>query len=286
MTFINKTHQKPVLGTSLAYVGLYHNFVLMMFSNSNMNSSPSQYSFNDFPIFTGSLNELPEKSSLLINTINQYSFCMANVDEGFRESLKMSDILLPDGIAMVAAEYVLSGNKIKKVAGADVHEYLMNDLNEKNGSCFYLGASESTLTHIKDKISVEYPNVTVGSYSPPFKKTFSREDNKNMVEAVNSFEPDVVFVGMTAPKQEKWAYKHKNLLNTRVICTIGAVFDFYAGTIKRPGKVWQNLGLEWLGRLLSEPARLWKRYLYYGPVFVWLILKEKFLPSKVVSANA
>jgi len=102
-----------------------------------MNSSQSQYSFNDFPIFTGSLDELPKKPTLLINTINQYSFCMANVDKGFRESLKMSDILLPDGIAMVAAEYVLSGNKIKKVAGADMHEHLMNDLNKKGGSCFY-----------------------------------------------------------------------------------------------------------------------------------------------------
>jgi N-acetylglucosaminyldiphosphoundecaprenol N-acetyl-beta-D-mannosaminyltransferase len=241
-----------------------------------MNDVQKKYSFNDFPIYTGTLDELPSaESPILINTINQYSFCIAHEDAGFRESLQMSDILLPDGIAMVAAEFVMSGNKIQKLAGADVHHHLITELNENSGSCFYLGASESTLKKIKAKMAAQYPNVKVGSYSPPFKKEFSEEENNIMVDAVNSFHPDVVFIGMTAPKQEKWAYMHKDRLNAKIICTIGAVFDFYAGTIERPGKLWQKMGMEWFGRLLSEPKRLWKRYLYYGPVFMWLILREK-----------
>lgn len=250
-----------------------------------MNDAQQPYSFNDFPIYTGTLEDLPSKSSLLINTINQYSFCMAHQDAGFREALQMSDILLPDGIAMVAAEFFLSGNKIKKVAGADVHHHLIKELNEKSGSCFYLGASETTLTKIRTKMAKEYPNVKVGAYSPPFKKEFSMEDNHSMIKAVNTFAPDVVFIGMTAPKQEKWAYMHKDELNAKTICTIGAVFDFYAGNIKRPGEVWQKFGMEWLGRLLNEPQRLWKRYLYYGPVFIWLILKEK-MTKLVLSSRA
>jgi N-acetylglucosaminyldiphosphoundecaprenol N-acetyl-beta-D-mannosaminyltransferase len=87
--------------------------------------------------------------------------------------------------------------------------------------------------------------------------------------------PDVLFIGMTAPKQEKWAHAYKAVLDAKVICSIGAVFDFYAGTIERPNKIWINLGLEWLGRLVKEPKRMWRRYLYYGPVFGFYLVREK-----------
>lgn len=234
------------------------------------------YSFIDYPLFTKSLNELPAKSSLLINTINQYSYCMAAQDKAFKKSLQKSDVLLPDGIAIVAAARLLTGKKVHKIAGADLHQYMLEDLNKKGGSCFYLGSSDETLQKIKDRLAKEYPNVKVAAYAPPFKKVFSAEDNKQMVDAVNEFQPDVVFIGMTAPKQEKWAYKHRKRLHTKCICTIGAVFDFYAGTVQRPNSFYINLGLEWFGRLVSEPRRLWKRYLYFGPVFLWLILKKKF----------
>lgn len=96
-----------------------------------------------------------------------------------------------------------------------------------------------------------------------------------MIDEINVFMPDVLFIGMTAPKQEKWAHEHKTLLDARIICSIGAVFDFYAGTVVRPNKIWINLGLEWFVRLLKEPKRMWKRYLFYGPVFIKLMLKEK-----------
>ena len=99
----------------------------------------------------------------------------------------------------------------------------------------------------------EFPSVKVGSYSPPFKKEFSEEDNSRMVEAVNIFKPDVLFVGMTAPKQEKWAYEHRDLVNARIISTIGNVFDWYAGNSKRPAKIWINLRLEWLARIFVRP---------------------------------
>jgi N-acetylglucosaminyldiphosphoundecaprenol N-acetyl-beta-D-mannosaminyltransferase len=88
---------------------------------------------------------------------------------------------------------------------------------------------------------------------------------------------------MTAPKQEKWAHQNRAQLNTKMICCIGAVFDFYACTTKRPSKVWINLGFEWLGRLISEPKRLWKRYLYFGPIFLWHITKTKIYSTKVLS---
>jgi N-acetylglucosaminyldiphosphoundecaprenol N-acetyl-beta-D-mannosaminyltransferase len=244
--------------------------------------------FIDYTLFSEALTNLPSRaSSLLVNTINQYSYCIAQKDNYFKKSLQNSDVLLPDGIGAVAAARLLTGQKIRKIAGADIHNYLLNKLNSTNGSCFYLGASEATLQKIKSRLHKEYPNIQVDTYSPPFKPEFDSEDDEQMIKAVNACEPEVLFVGMTAPKQEKWVYRHKNELHAKIICTIGAVFDFYAGTIERPGKLWIKLGLEWFIRLIREPKRMWKRYLYFGPIFIWLMLKEKIkMMKKMMKSNS
>lgn len=232
--------------------------------------------FIDYSIFKGNLNQIGFAQKTLINTINQYSFCIAEQDTAFKKALLGSDILLPDGIAVVTAVRILIGQKIKKIAGADIHLHLLEELNQKGGSCFYLGSSENTLLKIKERIAIEFPNVRVGTFSPPYRTEFSHDKKSKKVEIVNAFQPDVLFVGMTAPKQEKWAFTHKEYLNAKIICSIGAVFDFYAGTVERPSQFWIDLRLEWFIRLLKEPKRMWKRYLYYGPVFVGLVLREKF----------
>lgn len=229
----------------------------------------------EYSIYNGNLNQVGFAGKTLINTINQYSFCIAEQDVAFKKALRESDILLPDGVAIVAAVRRISGQKIRKIAGADIHLHLLHELNQKNGSCFYLGSSENTLLKIRERLAIEYPNIKVATYSPPYTAEFSEVENAQMLEAVNAFQPDVLFVGMTAPKQEKWAYTYKEQLDTKIICSIGAVFDFYAGTVERPSSFWIKLRLEWFIRLLKEPKRMWKRYLYYGPIFVGLILREK-----------
>ncbi|MBF9253265.1 WecB/TagA/CpsF family glycosyltransferase [Pontibacter sp. 172403-2] len=228
-----------------------------------------------YPVFTGSLDLLPTLKKALVNTINQYSYCIAEQDADFKKSLLASDVLLPDGVGIVAASQLMEGKKISKIAGADLHLYLLKQLDISGGKCFYLGSSETTLNKIKERLAVDFPAVKVATFSPPYKAVFSDEDNAQMISAVNSFEPDVLFIGMTAPKQEKWAYAHREHLDAKLICSIGAVFDFYAGMVERPNERWINLGLEWLGRLVKEPKRMWKRYLYYGPVFAYMLLKAK-----------
>jgi N-acetylglucosaminyldiphosphoundecaprenol N-acetyl-beta-D-mannosaminyltransferase len=241
-----------------------------------MNKSLPSVFLQDYSVYSGNLSELVFENKILINTINQYSYCIAEQDPEFKVALQQSDILLPDGMAIVSAVRLLIGTKIKKIAGADIHNHLLEELNRKAGSCFYLGSSENTLQKIVSRLAVDFPNVTVRTFSPPFKPEFSDVENKEMVEAVNAFKPDVLFVGMTAPKQEKWSYQHKAKLDVKIICSIGAVFDFYAGTVVRPSPFWINLRLEWLIRLLKEPKRMWKRYLYYGPVFIVYSIREKF----------
>ncbi len=229
----------------------------------------------DYLIYSGDLSGCVKGDKTLINTINQYSYCIAEEDLAFKKALTESDILLPDGIGIVAAAWLLNRKRIKKIAGADIHQYLLNHLNKNGGKCFYLGSSQNTLDKISERIEKEFPFIKVETFSPPYKKEFSNLDNQEMIEKVNSFKPDVLFVGMTAPKQEKWSYKHKDLLDAKIICSIGAVFDFYAGTVVRPNKFWIKLGLEWFIRLLKEPKRMWKRYLYYGPIFVKLVFEKK-----------
>lgn len=228
-----------------------------------------------YSIFNDHLTRLKFGENVVVNTINQYSYCMAEEDSMFKEALACSDILLPDGVGIVIAAKILDDNKINKIAGADIHQFLLRKLNHEKGSCFYMGASQSTLEKIRLRMADEYPNIRMGTYSPPFKANFSSRENQDMIEAVNAFAPDVLFVGMTAPKQEKWAYIHKDSLQTGLICSIGAVFDFYAGTIERPSKVWIDLGLEWLGRLFKEPKRMAKRYIYYGAIFSYYLIREK-----------
>ncbi|WP_345952709.1 WecB/TagA/CpsF family glycosyltransferase [Mucilaginibacter sp. PAMB04168] len=228
-----------------------------------------------YPLFNGSLMDLSFQDKTIVNTINQYSFCIAEEDDEFKEALMGSDMLLPDGVGMVFASFFLENVKIQKIAGADLHQHLLTKLNEECGSCFYLGSSEATLKKIEDRIQKEYPNISVHTYAPPYKAVFDEQDSEKMIAAVNQHAPDVLFIGMTAPKQEKWIHTNKQLLNTKVIGSIGAVFDFYAGTVKRPARMWISLGLEWFGRLILEPRRMWRRYLYYGPVFTMHLLGKK-----------
>ncbi|WP_299708112.1 WecB/TagA/CpsF family glycosyltransferase [uncultured Pontibacter sp.] len=218
---------------------------------------------------------IPSDKKIIINTINPHSFCVAKTDKNFQKALLNSDILIPDGIGIVWATKVLANKKIEKIAGYDIFLHLLKQINSTCGSCFFLGASEKTLALISNRISREFPNVSVLTYSPPYKATFSEEDSKHMYEAVNQVKPDVLFVGMTAPKQEKWVYHYQEYLDAKVICSIGAVFDFYAGTVKRPSKFWINMGLEWLPRFLKEPRRLAERNLISTPKFILEVLKTK-----------
>ena len=228
-----------------------------------------------YKIFKSNLESIDFSKNKIINTINPHSYCIAKQDMQFRQALLSSDILLPDGIGIVWAEKFLNGNSIKKIAGYDLFLFLMNKINKEYGSVFFLGASEETLDKIKSKSSQEYPNITFGSYSPPYKVAFSNKDSKIMCDEVNIFNPDVLFVGMTAPKQEKWVHLYKNELNANIICSIGAVFDFYAGNIERAPKIMINLGLEWLHRSFKS-SRLLRRNFISNPKFIIHILKLKY----------
>lgn len=229
----------------------------------------------NFDIFKDELKSIHQNKAL-ISTINAHSYNVCKKDDVFRQALQNSQVLIPDGISVVWAYCWLKGHKLTKIAGADLFYYEMNRLQEKGGKCFFLGSTVETLGKIKKRASIEFPNISIETYSPPYKPEFTKGDNELMLQKINSFQPDVLFIGLTAPKQEKWAYKHYDDLDVGHIGCIGAVFDFYAGTIKRAPSWLISLGLEWFYRLIKEPKRMWRRYIIGNMIFIITIIIEKY----------
>lgn len=225
------------------------------------------------------LAKLPE-GKLLINTINAFSYDNARKDAMFSEALQKGGVLIPDGISIVKACRFLNAKSQPKerIAGWDLFVFEMEKLNRVGGKVMFLGSSDAVLKLIRQRVAEKYPKIEVDTYSPPYKPEFSDEDNEAMISAINNSNPDLLWIGMTAPKQEKWAYKHLDRLEVHChIGTIGAVFDFFAGTVKRAPECWQKAGMEWLYRLLSEPRRMWRRYFIGNAKFLYYIMVEKIM---------
>ena len=236
------------------------------------------------------LNSIP-KGKVAINCLNAHSYNIAQKDSVFANILNKSNYLIPDGISIVwACKWLNAISKPKeRIVGWDLFSIEMEKLNaetergefhslygnDKSPLVMFFGSSEKVLQLIRKRMSKEYPLLQVCTYSPPYKRVFSDEDNRAMIEAINKAQPDLLWIGMTAPKQEKWIYEHWDELNIKChVGCIGAVFDFYAGTIKRAPIWWQKHSLEWLFRLLQEPKRMWKRYLLGNPLFIYNVFKE------------
>lgn len=227
---------------------------------------------------------LPD-GKLLINTINAHSYNTAQKDALFAEALRNGDYLIPDGASIIKACKFLKAKSQpqERIAGWDLFVLEMERLENRSQKesrplkVMFMGSSEKVLSLIREKAAVDYPHLDVITYSPPYKPEFSQEDNDAIIKAINDANPDLLWIGMTAPKQEKWTYSHWQQLNIHChVGTIGAVFDFYAGTAKRAPKWWQEHSLEWLYRLCIEPKRMWRRYVIGNPLFLWNIHKEKF----------
>ncbi|MCK4389507.1 MAG: WecB/TagA/CpsF family glycosyltransferase [Desulfobacterales bacterium] len=235
-------------------------------------------------VSTGALDEIVDKilrfaesnsSTLTIACANPHSLMVAQEDREFFEALNDFHILLPDGIGVVSASRILGGKIRKKIGGPDLFRELSRYANDKGGfRYFFLGSTEDVIKKIRKNMQTNLPNVElVGTYSPPFGE-FWEKKNQRIIETINESKPTVLWVGMTAPKQEKWIYRNRSRLKVPIIGAVGAAFDYFAGTKKRPQ--WMiDRGLGWLFRLISEPRRLWKRYLISAPIFAYLVLKQR-----------
>ena len=212
--------------------------------------------------------------------LNPHSYVVATRSKSFERALKAAQWLLADGVGIVLASKVLRQSLPGRVTGFDFFEALSSTMNARGGyRVFFLGSSEETLRQIRARMRACYPNVVVaGSYSPPYKDEFSEQDIESMVSAISAASPDVLWVGMTAPKQELWISQHLGATGVPFAAAIGAVFDFFVGNVRRSHPIFQKVGLEWLPRLLQEPRRLWRRTIVSGPIFVAAVVKDVISP--------
>jgi len=158
-----------------------------------------------------------------------------------------------DGVYFAFASIILHGKNIQRNQGPDVFYHFMDVLNKISGRAFFLGSTNTVLEKMIERTKKQYPSITSSSFSPPFKAEYSDEDNRLIIAKVNKFNPDVLFVGMTCPKQEKWSIRHKELINTKLVVCIGNVFDWYAGTQKSIHPFWFKIRMGWLVRILIRP---------------------------------
>ena len=178
-------------------------------------------------------DSIPDQQ-MVIHAIDSRIWLMANEDKELKQALLQSDILVPNGAGITLAARWLTGKQIHNVSRDDLHLSILQHLDKVAGSVFYLGASERTLALITDRILTEYPNIRIKTYSPPYRASFSEKETNEMITAINEFKPDVLFIGMSISKQEKWIATNRHLLHTHLISGIGAVFGFYGGTTSYP----------------------------------------------------
>ena len=218
----------------------------------------------------------------LIASGETHYVCFCNVhtvmtgvdDPDFRRITNEASLALPDGMPLVWAARMFGHDQPGRVYGPDMMMALCRKGLYMGYSHFFYGGDTGVLGRLIENLRRLLPGLKVaGYYSPPFRPLTPEEDIQ-VVDIINNSGAHILWVGLGAPKQERWMAEHRNRINVPVMLGVGAAFDFHSGRIKQAPKWMQNIGLEWLFRLYSDPRRLWKRYLYNNPRFIYHVSKQ------------
>jgi N-acetylglucosaminyldiphosphoundecaprenol N-acetyl-beta-D-mannosaminyltransferase len=201
-------------------------------------------------------------------------------DDAFRRVYAKAALVLADGMPLLWAGKYLGKPFKEKVSGSDLVPALCAAAVKKNHRLFFLGGRPGAAALAKTKLEARYPGIRiVGHYAPAFGFEYDAAENTRIIGMIRETAPDILLIGLGSPKQEKWAHQHGSKTGVPVMVGVGVTFEFIAGMVSRAPKFMQRSGLEWLWRLLSEPTRLWRRYLLDDPRFFWLLFKQKTAPA-------
>ena len=194
----------------------------------------------------------------------------AHRDVEFRRMLNHADLIVPDGIGLVRVAQLKGASLRARVAGTDLMKAFFSHTREMRLSHYFMGDTEQTLGLLQRNLHRSYPGIEIaGACSPPF-RALTELDNDILIDQINYANPDVLWVGLGLPKQERWIFTHRHRLNVPLVLGVGAAFKFLAGTVKRVPDRMGNLGFEWLWRFAHEPRHLWRRIMIEAPQFVGL----------------
>jgi N-acetylglucosaminyldiphosphoundecaprenol N-acetyl-beta-D-mannosaminyltransferase len=216
--------------------------------------------------------------------------CAANVhllmeahdSSAYHDIIKTADLVTPDGMPLVWLMRLKGERDQQRVYGPTLMLHVLEAASREKLSVGFYGGKAEVLKMLIEKMQARYGSLNVAfSFSPPF-RAMSPEEDAEIVEKINQSGTRILFVGLGCPKQEIWMAEHRGKVNA-VMLGVGAAFDFHAGT-KSQAPMWmQKTGLEWFFRLITEPRRLWRRYLYHNPRFLFLALLDLlgFLPQQI-----
>lgn len=199
----------------------------------------------------------------------------AQCDETFKQILNAADLVVPDGKPLVWLGCLRGYHLKHRVYGPELMLAFCEQTAQKGYKHFFYGGAPGVPEQVAKVLKNRFPDLeVVKTYSPPFQPLTSQEDVK-IVAMINQVCPDLLWIGLSTPKQERWMYEHYSKLQVPVMVGVGAAFDLITGQVKQAPLWMREHGLEWLWRLIQEPRRLWKRYLIYGSKFIYYILVEQ-----------
>lgn len=178
---------------------------------------------------------------------------------------------VPDGMPTVWVGRFQGHKEMRRVYGPDLMLEIMRRSPERGYTHYFYGGKEGVPEMLRERLAARFPGLRVaGALSPPF-RAMTEEEERALAEEIAALKPDIIWVGLSTPKQERWMAAHLGKLDCRVMIGVGAAFDFHAGLLRQAPSWMQRAGLEWFFRLCVEPRRLWRRYLYNNPRFIWKI---------------
>ena len=245
---------------------------------------PKKYSLFDINISATSYQEAldciisaaQKRTSALVDHMPVHGLITAVSDPEFRNTISNFEIVAPDGQPVRWALNSLHKCSLKdRVYGPTLMLILCEKAAECGVGIYLYGSTQEVIAELQKNLLAKFPNLIIsGTESPPFRQ-LTEEEDAEMVKRINYSSAGLVFIGLGCPKQEIFAFKHKEKIKAVQLC-VGAAFDFHAGTLRQAPKWIQNAGFEWLFRLVAEPKRLWKRYFTTNIYFLYLFVKHKF----------
>lgn len=208
--------------------------------------------------------------------------CVSNVhtvmecqrDTGLKQVFANAGLVTPDGMPLVWLSHLSGFKNVRRVYGPDLMLELCRHSAKRGHSHFFYGGKPGVPDELAENLKRQFPDIKIaGTYSPPF-RPLTKEEDIEIIEMINRADPDIIWVGMSAPKQEWWMSEHLHLLNAKALIGVGAAFDFHSGRVRQSPGWMQAIGMEWFFRFLMEPRRLWKRYAWSNPAFVALVMLQ------------
>ncbi|MFD2672711.1 WecB/TagA/CpsF family glycosyltransferase [Marinicrinis sediminis] len=237
------------------------------------------YTFSDLLAFMD--KQIQAGDSAYVVTCNVDHLMKLRDNEAFQQAYEGAAVIVADGMPVIWASRLLGKPLRQKVSGSDLFNQLGSSIADRGYRLYFLGAGEHIASRAAAKLQETYPGIQiVGCYSPPPRFEYSQAETDKMIQYIRAAKPDIVLVGVGAPKQEIWMSRHFQAYGAPVSIGVGATFDFIAGHRRRAPLWMQRNGLEWLWRLLQEPRRLWRRYLVEDIGFIPMVWKEWRLKRK------